>query len=447
MIVVGADAAGMSAAAQARRRRDKNDLEILAFEKSAWISYSACGEPYFVAGEVEFDDLLTRTPERFAQDDIDVRIHHEVVAIDTAAGTVTVRGPDGAEADHGYDVLMYATGTEPIVPRWDGIDLGGIHALHTLDDATTIESLVTEGTEPIVIVGAGYIGLEVAEALRVRGVTPTIVTLGPGVLERTLDPDIGTMVADRVRSMGIPVHEAAVSGFTGAGGQVTAVHTADGSEFPASLVVLGLGTRPRTALAEAASIPRGATGAVAVDDRQRTRVAGVWAAGDCAEATHRITGEQVNFHLATIANKQGRVAGMNIGGDDFTFPGVLGTAITKVCELELARTGLTEAEAAAAGIDAVAALTRSTTLSGYMPGSTDMHIKVVAGRGSGRLLGAQICGGPTAAKRIDVFAAALWSGMSLEELEFADLSYAPPFSSTWEPVQIAARNARRAARI
>ncbi len=275
---------------------------------------------------------------------------------------------------------------------------------------------------------------------------PTVVTLGPGVLERTLDPDLGTEVADRMRDMGFPVYDGhPVSGFEDRGGRVAAVHTETGLTFPAELVVLGMGTRPRAGLAKEAGIPVGNTGAVAVDDRQRTRVEGVWAAGDCAEATHRVTGGQVNFHLGTVANKQGRVAGIDIGGGDAAFPGVLGTAITKVCDLEIARTGLTEAEAAEAGFDAVAAITGSTTRAGYMPGAAPMKIKTVVENSTGRLLGAQIVGGPGAGKRIDVLAAVLWSGMSLADLEFADLSYAPPFSSTWDPVQIAARNGLRAA--
>ncbi len=446
MVVIGADAAGMSAASQARRRRKAGDLAIVAFEKSAWVSYSACGEPYYIAGYVDdIDDLVARTPERFARDDIDVRIHHEVVAIDIAGATVTVAGPDG-EFTEPYDVLMYATGAEPIVPPIEGIRLPGIHPLHTLDDAQTVEKLAAGGPESAVVVGGGYVGLEVAEALAERGVMPTVVTLGPGVLERTLDPDLGTEVADRMRDMGFPVYDGhPVSGFEDRGGRVAAVHTETGLTFPAELVVLGMGTRPRAGLAKEAGIPVGNTGAVAVDDRQRTRVEGVWAAGDCAEATHRITGAQVNFHLGTIANKQGRVAGIDIGGGDAAFPGVLGTAITKVCDLEIARTGLTEAEAAEAGFDAVAAITGSTTRAGYMPGAAPMKIKTVVENSTGRLLGAQIVGGPGAGKRIDVLAAVLWSGMSLADLEFADLSYAPPFSSTWDPVQIAARNGLRAA--
>ena len=449
MVVVGGDAAGMTAASQARRRRPADDLEIIAFERTGRVSFSACGEPYHIAGYIpELSTLEMRSPARFAQDDIEVRLHHEVVGIDTTAGTVAVRDLT-AGTDHtvGYDHLMYATGSHPIVPAWDGIDLAGIHTLRTLDDAAAIKAALGGDTTRVVVVGGGYIGLELAEAVAHLGIEVTVVTLGPGVLERSFDADMGSLVADRLPARGITVRDGIrVAGFSGSAGRVGVVHSEGGEDFPADVVLLGLGTAPETALAAAAGVALGATGAVAVDERQRTASAGIWSGGDCAEAMHRVTGRPPNFHLGTIANKTGRVAGINIGGGDVAFPGVLGTAITRVFDLEMARTGLTEVEAADAGLDAVAATVESTTTAGYWPEAEPMWIKTVVERGTGRFLGAQIVGGPTAGKRIDVLAAALWSGMSLDDLEMADLSYAPPFSSTWEPVQIAARKGAAAAR-
>jgi NADPH-dependent 2,4-dienoyl-CoA reductase/sulfur reductase-like enzyme len=207
------------------------------------------------------------------------------------------------------------------------------------------------------------------------------------------------------------------------------------------MVILGLGTRPEVELAKEAGIPLGETGAVAVNARQQTSVEGIWAAGDCAEALHRVSQRPVNFHLGTIATKQGRVAGINIGGEYATFPGVLGTAITKVCELEIASTGLTEAAATAAGLAYQVATIESTTTAGYWPEADRMCVKVLAECGSGRLLGAQIVGGPGAGKRIDVLATALWSHMRVDELMQLDLAYAPPFAPVWDPVLIAARKA------
>ena len=215
----------------------------------------------------------------------------------------------------------------------------------------------------------------------------------------------------------------------------------EGETHPAEAVVLGLGFRPESSLAAQAGIGLGPTGAVAVDDRQRTDADGVWAGGDCAEARHRLTGRPVNFHLGTIANKAGRVAGIGIGGGDARFPGVLGTAITKVCDLEIASTGLRPADAAAAGFDAVTGDAQGTTAAGYWPSASPMTIRTTAERNGGRLLGAQVVGGPGAGKRIDVFAAAVWNGMTAHELAWADLAYAPPFSGVWDLIHIAARRA------
>ena len=209
--------------------------------------------------------------------------------------------------------------------------------------------------------------------------------------------------------------------------------------------MLALGSRPTTQLAIDAGIPIGTGGGIAVDDRQRTAIEGIWSAGDCADAVHRLTGQPINLHLGTVANKAGRVAGINLGGGDATFPGVLGTAITKVHDFEIARTGLTEFEAEAAGLAFAAAEVGSSTAAHYWPGSSPMRIKMVAERGTTRLLGAQIFGGPGAGKRIDTVAAALWAGMEASDLAMADLSYSPPFSGVWDPVNIAARKAAAAA--
>jgi NADPH-dependent 2,4-dienoyl-CoA reductase/sulfur reductase-like enzyme len=447
LVVVGGDAAGMSAASQARRRRRPEDLKITVFERSGYVSYSACGEPYYVSGDVEnFDDLKVRTPEQFRKAGIDAHIHHEVTEIDTDAGTVTVRDLQAGETRLvGYDHLLYATGAAPFRPPIDGIDLDGVYELRTLDDAQTLRRVATSGITQAVVVGGGYIGLEVAEAFDKLGITTTIVTMMPTVLERTMDEDMGALVGERIRQMGIQlITDTKVECLESREGRVVGVGCSD-RELPADAVVLALGSRPEVGLAEEAGIPLGVTGAVAVDDRQRTSVDGVWSAGDCAETRHRISGRMTNLHLGTVANKTGRVAGINLGGGEATFPGVLGTAITKIHQFEVARTGLTEFEAVEAGIEAAAAAVGSTTAAGYWPGSSKMRIKAVAERRSGRLLGAQIIGGPGAGKRIDTVAAALWGGLTAADLAMADLSYAPPFSGVWDPVLIAARKVAAAA--
>jgi NADPH-dependent 2,4-dienoyl-CoA reductase/sulfur reductase-like enzyme len=439
MVVVGGDAAGMSAASQARRRRRPAELEIVAFERGPHVSYSACGLPYYAADVVkDWRDLVARTAGEFAEQDIEVRTGHEVDAVDLAACRVRVRDLDaGRVVEEPWDVLVVATGSEPVRPPIDGIDLPGVYGLSVLQDGIELRRAVDAGPERAVIVGGGYIGLEAAEALVKRGVPTALVEAAAQVMGR-LDPDMGELVSQAVRDIGVELHlEEEVKAIEG-DDRVRAVRTA-ARTLDADLVVLGLGTRPAVNLAEASGIELGPSGAIAVNPRMQTRHDGVWAAGDCAEARHLVSGEPVSYHLGTIANKQGRVCGINIGGGYATFPGVLGTAVSKVCDLEVARTGLSEAELGPLGLQWEKAVIESTTRAGYFPGAEPMRIKVVAERRSGRLLGAQIVGREGSAKRIDVVATALWNQMAVAEMVNMDLSYAPPFSPVWDPVLIATR--------
>ncbi|MFA7248188.1 MAG: FAD-dependent oxidoreductase [Dehalococcoidia bacterium] len=442
LVIVGGDAGGMSAATNARRRRSAEDLEIVAFERGAWASFSACGEPYFLSGAVpQFESLLVRSPEAFARQGIQVHLHHEVTAIDTAARRVSVRDLQaGRDFTMDYDTLVYATGAEPRRVPIEGRDLAGVHALHVLDDALAVHALLDADPAPRhgAVVGGGYVGLEVAEALHERGLATTIVASREGLLGGSLDPEMGTYLVERVRKLGIDVEVAhRVERLEGSGGRVTGVH--GGRLVPADLVVLATGTVPRVELARAAGLRIGESGAVWVDDHQRTSAPGVYAAGDCVEVTDRVTGAPLNLHLGTIANRQGRIAGRNIGGADEAFPGVLGTAITRVLDLEVSRTGPTEARARAAGIDVAVATFDSTTMAGYWPASTRMRMRALADRDTRRIIGAQIVGGPTSAKRIDAMAMAIWNEMTVDDMVNVDLSYAPPFSGVWDPVLVAAR--------
>jgi NADPH-dependent 2,4-dienoyl-CoA reductase/sulfur reductase-like enzyme len=439
MVVVGGDAAGMSAASQARRRRGPDDLAIVAFERGRFTSYSACGLTYY-AGDVvkDWHDLVARTPEEFAEQDIDARTRHEVEAIDLEGRRVRVRDLDGGRTlDEPWDVLVVATGSEPLRPPIPGIDLPGVYGLSVLEDGIELRRAVDAGPGRAVVVGGGYIGLEAAEALVRRGVPTALVEAGPQVMNR-LDPDMGELVSQAVRDIGVELYlEEEVAAIEG-DGRVRAVRTA-ARTLEADLVVLGLGTRPAVGLAEAAGMQLGRSGAIVVDPRMRTPHDGVWAAGDCVEARHVVSGEPVSYHLGTVANKQGRVCGINIGGGDATFPGVLGTAVCKVCEVEVARSGLSEAEATGLDLEWEQGAVDSTTTAGYFPGAAPIRIKLLAERRSGRVLGAQIVGREGAAKRIDVFVTAMWNGMTVQDMVNLDLSYAPPFGPTWDPVQIAAR--------
>jgi NADPH-dependent 2,4-dienoyl-CoA reductase/sulfur reductase-like enzyme len=368
----------------------------------------------------------------------------EVTGIDLDARRVTWRDLDGgATGTEPFDDLVYATGSVPMRPPVPGIDADGVYGVQVLDDGAALRTELNRGeVRRVVVVGGGYIGLEIAEACRVRDLAVTVVDLSATPIG-TFDPDVGTFIADAVRGLGIDLvlSDGVVALDVGPDGRVCAVRTASGRELPADLVVLGLGVRPNVRLAQEAGIPLGTSGGIAVDARMRTGVEGVWAAGDCAESRHLLSGQRVVVALGTHANKQGRVAGINIGGGYATFPGVIGTAITKVCDLEVARTGLSSQEAEAAGFSFVTASVDSTTKAGYFPGAQPIRLKMIAERRSGRLLGAQVVGRQEAAKRIDALAVCIWNGMTVDRILSLDLSYAPPFSPVWDPVLIAARKA------
>lgn len=436
LVVIGGDAAGMSAAMQARRRQPY--LEIVALEKGTWTSYSACGIPYLVGGAVgSLHDLVARTPQEFReQHRIDVRLQHEVVGIDPGARRLEVRDLlHRRTIQLGYDQLHVATGARPTRPDLPGIDSGHVRGVQTLDDARGLLDLArTSHCKSVAVVGGGYIGLEMAEAFVRWGASVTVIE-GGDQLMRTLDADMAERLLDPMRGLGIDVRLSnEVIAF-----ESDHVALEDGSSVPADLVVLGLGVTPNSELAADAGVATGTRGALAVDRRQRTNLDGVYAAGDCCESWHLVSGRTVHVALGTVANKQGRVAGINLGGGYATFPGVVGTAITKVCDIEVARTGLTEREAEASALQAVAATVESTTRARYLPDTQPMVVKLVAEKGTGRLLGGQIVGGIGAAKRIDTLATALHARMRLEEIIDLDLAYAPPFSGVWDPIAMAAR--------
>lgn len=439
VVVVGGDAAGMSAAAQLRRMRSRDDVEIVVFERGRFTSYAACGLPYLVADEVgDSDDLVARSPEEFRRQGVDARTLHEVRGIDVARRTVTVHDLSADRSTvEPYDELLIATGAVPLRPPLPGIDADGVFDLRTIPEALALHEALG-GARRAVVVGAGYIGLEIAEAFVHRGLEVTVVEMADQPMT-TLDPDMAGHVVSALERLGVELRlgEGVEAFDSDDGGRVRAVRTS-ASMFDADVVVVGLGVRPNVALADAAGVPLGPSGAIAVDRRQQTRVEGVWAAGDCAESWHRVSLRPVHLALGTHANKQGRIVGTNLGGGHAGFEGVLGTAITRVGDAEVARTGLNEREAAEAGFDVVVAAHTGTTRARYFPGSTKMTVKLVAQRGTGRLLGGQIVGGAGAGKRIDTVAAAVWNQMTVRDLAGVDLAYAPPFSPVWDPVLSAA---------
>ncbi|MFJ5191299.1 FAD-dependent oxidoreductase [Streptomyces sp. NPDC088394] len=451
LVVIGGDAAGMSAASQARRLKGPDELSIVAFERSHFTSYSACGIPYWVGGDVaERDHLIARTPEEHRARDIDLRMRTEVTEIDVAGQRVRALDLGSGESYWtAFDKLVIATGARPVRPALPGMDAPGVHGVQTLDDGQALlESLDrAPGTGRAVVVGAGYIGVEMAEAMLKHGFEVTVLNRGEQPMA-TLDPDMGRLVHDAMDGLGITtVNRAEVTAIrTGSDGRVRAVATGDAS-YPADVVVLGIGVEPETTLARAVGLPLGPHGGLLTD--LSMRVVGhdnIWAGGDCVEVLDLVAGRTRHIALGTHANKHGQIIGSNVGGGYGTFPGVVGTAVSKVCDLEIARTGLREKDARAVGLRYVTATIESTGRAGYYPGARPMTVKMLAEYRTGRLLGVQIVGRDGAAKRVDIAAVALTAGMTVEQMTALDLGYAPPFSPVWDPVLVAARKAVTAVR-
>jgi NADPH-dependent 2,4-dienoyl-CoA reductase/sulfur reductase-like enzyme len=342
-----------------------------------------------------------------------------------------------------YDQLLIATGAVPVCPELPGSEAIQVCGVNTLKSGLDIRRRIDGGNlKRGVVVGGGYIGLEMAEALVRRGLEVALVNRSPQVMG-TLDDDMGALVSQALREFGVTLYlEETLTGFDTMGRNVTGVVT-DKRNLPADIVILGLGVRPNSGLAAAAGIPLGEKGSIRVNGRMETGIAGIWAAGDCAESYHLVSRRPFYIALGTVANRMGRVAGINLGGGSATFPGVMGTAVTKICQVEVARTGLQEKELRELGIEWVSAVIKSKTKAGYYPGAGEITVKVLAEKRSGRLLGGQIVGLEGSAKRIDTLSTALHAGFTVEEMINLDLGYAPPFSPVWDPVVIAAREATK----
>jgi NADPH-dependent 2,4-dienoyl-CoA reductase/sulfur reductase-like enzyme len=372
-----------------------------------------------------------------------------VEQIDVAAGRVAVRDLAGGRSyREGFDSLVIATGAVPVRPPLPGVDAGGVFGVQTIDDgAALLADLDRARPRRAVVVGGGYIGVEMAEALVRHGAAVTVIDRDAEPMT-TLDPDMGAAVRRAMEGIGIEVRTGtAVTGFeAGQDGRVRAVLTAAGP-IAADVVVLGLGVRPNTALAHDAGLPLGDHGGLRTNARMQVRGQDrVWAGGDCVEVLNLVSGQYQHVALGTHANKHGRVIGHNLAGSYATFPGVVGTAVSKVCHLEIARTGLRERDATGAGFEYVTVTVQSTTKAGYFPGTQQMTVKMIAERLTGRLLGVQIVGYEGSAKRIDTAATALWNRMTVEEMTSLDLAYAPPFAPVWDPILVAARQAAAAVR-
>lgn len=433
IMIVGGVAGGASAAARARRVDES--AEIAIFERGSYISFANCGLPYHIAGEIEDrSKLLIMTPEKmWVRSRVKVHVNHEVLSIDRSAKTIRVRLSDGTEEDFPYDKLILSQGAKPIVPPIPGADLANVFTLRDVPDMDRIVAFVdTAKPKTAAIIGGGFIGLEMAEAFRLRGMHVTVIERLPQILPM-LDRDMALQLENRLRSDEfVFMTGAEARSFSEKG-----VELADGAFVPAELILVSVGVRAEVDLAKRAGLEIGVTGGVKVSARMESSDPDIYAVGDAAETTHMLTGARTRIPLAGPANRQGRIAGANAAGGRFLYPGALGTSIVRVLHMTAGFTGLNSAQAAKAGFSFVASVTTDPNHAGYYPGSSPLTIKIIAEDGTGRLLGAQIVGEEGVDKRIDVLATAIAGRMTVFDLESLDLAYAPPFGSANDPVNTA----------
>lgn len=445
LVVIGGVAAGLAAAMEARRASP--ELSVTVLERTGDISYGACGLPYVIGGVISaLESLTVRSPEYFRErHGIEIRLHSEALEILPAKSIVRVRAGD-EEREIPYSALVISTGAAAVCPPLPGRDLEGVFVLRHLRDGRRMLRFIEE-TRPrkALVVGAGYIGLEMAEAFVARGLQTALVESSDKVMS-AVGGRARDIVVEELRANGVEVVLGErVAGFEGAGsGRIARVVTESGRAFEADIVLIGAGVKPEVELARGAGLKTGESGAITTDERQQTSAPGIYAAGDCCEVLHRVSGRRVWNPLGQPAVRQGWVAGANAArGDSLTnarYAGVVGTNAVKVFGLEVARTGLSLEEARAAGFDAAETESEAHSRAGYYPGATKIQTTLVTDR-KGRLLGAQMAAREGVAHRIDVYAAALHAGLKVEDIERLDLAYSPPFAPTIDPIIRAAHKA------
>lgn len=461
LVVIGGVAAGMSAASSFKRL--KPEAEAVVIERDHFISYGACSLPYYISDDIgDINALLSLTPEVAAKErGITVLTRHEAISIDPVGKTVAAVDLDTNEKKAiPYDKLVIAAGGLPIRPPFPGVDLGHVFTLRNLHDGVEIKRFINNwlSFEPCVgahcvyenpfgirkrpmeaaIVGGGSIGMEMCEALRKRGVEVTVFEKMDRVLG-TMDTSITDIIEERIGTEGVRLKKGySVEAFEAGGDGTVARVKTDKGVFAADMVLLVIGARPNTSLAVDAKIELGAAGAIKVDDHLRTNIPDIYAAGDCAEAKHIVTGKKVYIPLGATANKQGRIAGENAAGMTNVFEGIAGTAATKIFDLEVARTGLSPLEASREDLGYFVSTIKGRSRSSSYPEGKRITVTYVVEKGSGRLLGAQMAGAEGVAHRIDTLATALYSKMTVSDIARLDLAYAPPFATVWDPILVAA---------
>lgn len=437
LIIIGGGAGGASTATEAKR--NDPSLKITILQKGQFVSYASCPTPYYIGDLIkDATKLVARTPERFSHDGIDVQLNTRVINIDTKAGFVETK----ESRQFPYDFLVMSTGTSAIVPDMPGIDLPGVFSLRNLEDAISIKTwLRDKNAKRVVIIGGGFIGLEMSEALHAANIKTTIIhkdSLPANRWDTTLSATmLEELQAHDVEFVANATAQTIEKGTT----QLLRVTTDKGS-WEGDLVLLAIGVKPDTRLAKTIGLDIGKTGAISVNFVQQTSMENVYAVGDCCESWHRVSRRWVNIPLGDIANKQGRVAGRNIGGKPLTFDGIVGAQSFRLFNLECAATGLSEKEALDAGYAPVSNITWGSAMAPAL-GMRKIGLKLIADKSSGKLLGAQAVGVAGVVGRINALSVALWAGLDLDEIGYIDLAYAPPFSAAWDIIHNAAQSLRR----
>ncbi|MHC1605675.1 MAG: FAD-dependent oxidoreductase [Candidatus Methanofastidiosia archaeon] len=443
LVVVGGVAAGMSAASKARRMKPK--MEITVFEKSGHVSYGACGLPYYVSDIIKEDNkLVVYTPKFFKEKrNIDVNVNHEVVKVDPSSKTVDVIDlVSGRDFTVGFDKLMLGTGGIPAKIKCES-DFKNVFYLNNVEDGIALKKMCRKAKK-MAIIGGGYIALEMSEALARWGIETIVVHRSEQVL-RSFDPDMSIYAEKELENNGVRLYkEQGLIGFEGKD-NVKKVVTEKG-EYGVDAVLVAIGVKPNVKLAKDAGIEIGRTGGIKTDNRMETSIPDIYSGGDNTESYDMITEMPSYVPLGTTANKMGKVAGTNIGGGNDTFPGIMGSAITKIFELCCARTGINTAHAQRLGIDVITSLSRQRSRAHYYPGSNEIVTKLIMEKESGRIIGAQMIGHDGVPGRIDIFGTAMLNKMTPQDLYKLDVCYSPPYAPVWDPILIAADQATKALR-
>lgn len=426
LIIIGGVAAGTKAASKARR--EKPELKITLYTDDTHVSYSACGMPYYIQGIIPTEKrLLVRSAEEFkTKENIDIRLRQRVIKIHPSANKITIKNLDTeTEYEDEYTNLLIATGSRVIMPTLEGIDAGKIYKLKTIEDAVNIKNAAMKAKNAVII-GGGYIGVEIAEAFHALGLNITLYEQAEHILT-LLDSDLAYQVQRHMEEKGVSIHTN-----TRATGDLQEIKDAD-------IIIAAIGVRPNIELAREAGIEIGKTGAIKVNKQMRTNISNIYAAGDCAESINMVTGTPTWVPLGSTANKHGRIAAMNITGEHSEFEGILASAVVKVFDYTVSRTGLSENQAKELGLEYEIAIVPHRDRSGYMPAAKDIIIKLIAEKSTGRLLGAQVIGEGDADKRVNIVAAAITGGMTVDDFMHTDLTYAPPYSPAIDPLLVAAQ--------